>query len=230
VKGIIKRMDRVLESKVVNMESLKRKIEDEINENDKRNKKLKKELTWINEMKEGKKDALDILIFKERKQKEELEKEIEERKIMIKELNEKLKRQEELRKVFDDFNEEWMKEVGSKLELRFKEGNHEEIDMEKKIIYKLPNEIVGEIFENLKINDKVNLGATCKWMNNNYLVNLIKEDITIETINKKEWYTGENGDIREREQTTIIIMEKGEVILEYDKADRYSIIREYEKS
>ena len=221
-------------NKVVNMESLKRKIEDEINENDKRNKKLKKELTWINEMKEGKKDALDILIFKERKQKEELEKEIEERKIMIKELNEKLKRQEKLRKEFDDFNKEWMKKMGSKLELRFieevKEGNHEEIDMEKKIIYNLPNEIVGEIFEYLEIKDKVNLGMACKWMNDNYLVNLIKEDITIETINKKEWYIGENGDIREREQRTVIIMEKGEVILEYDKADRYSIIREYEKS
>ena len=52
----------------------------------------------------------------------------------------------------------------------------------------------------------------------------------IETINKKEWYIGEDGDIREREQTTIIIMEKGEVILEYDKADRYSIIRKYEES
>ena len=48
----------------------------------------------------------------------------------------------------------------------------EEREVKKKLI-DLPNEIIVKIFKYLEIKDKVKFGETCKWMNENYIENMI---------------------------------------------------------
>ena len=86
---------------------------------------------------------------------------------------------------------------------------------DKKEIYDLPNEMVAKIFKYLEIKDKVKFGETCKWMNENFIENIIRERIEVEIIIKKEWYIGESSDTLESEEAKVIIMKNGEKEKEY---------------
>src|SRR5579871_2195238 len=135
------------------MESLKRKIRDEIEENDRRSKRIKKGQDIINKTIKWKE-------FYERKYNESKEKEKELEELIEEQRNESYKFEKEMRKFEKSckgYEEVSCEKIGEILE-------ENETD---KTIYNLSNEIIGEIFKKLEIQEKVRFGATCKWINDN---------------------------------------------------------------
>jgi len=91
--------------------------------------------------------------------------------------------------------------------------NQKEVEEGK--IYVLPNELMGKIFRDLEIKEKVNFGETCKWMYSNFIKNLREENITVEMSFIRAWYIGEGSNTLTDNENMITIKRNNEIIEEY---------------
>jgi hypothetical protein len=81
---------------------------------------------------------------------------------------------------------------------------------DKKKIYDLPNEMIIEIFKHLKIEDKIRLGETCRWMHDNCMESIRKEGIEVHFSIEKGWLGGSR-DTFGHETVRILITKEGKI-------------------